>query len=81
MLVLTRKVGQQILIDKGVIQIKVLRVDGGVISIGLNAPQHIDIDREEVYLKKITQRQEAINVNVPGRYRALSNKLFGGKIS
>ena len=57
MLVLTRRIGQQILIGKGVIQMKVLKVEDGVISIGFNGPQHIDIDREEVYFKKIAQQQ------------------------
>ncbi|HAU2256048.1 carbon storage regulator [Legionella pneumophila] len=57
MLVLTRKAGQQILIGKGLIQMKVLKVDDDIISIGIKAPQHIDIDREEVYLKKLQQEQ------------------------
>lgn len=56
MLVLTRKIGQQILIGKGVIQMKVLKVEDGIISIGIKAPQHIDIDREEIYLKKLQQQ-------------------------
>ena len=55
MLVLTRKIGQQVLIGNGVIQLKVLKIDGGNISIGFNAPDYIDIDREEVYLKKLAQ--------------------------
>ncbi|HAT2009112.1 carbon storage regulator [Legionella pneumophila serogroup 1] len=57
MLVLTRKAGQQILIGKGLIQMKVLKVDDDIISIGIKAPQHIDIDREEIYLKKLQQEQ------------------------
>lgn len=57
MLVLTRKIGQQILIGKGLIQMKVLKVTDGIISIGINAPQHIDIDREEIYLKKLQQEK------------------------
>ncbi|AOU30069.1 TPA: carbon storage regulator [Legionella pneumophila subsp. pneumophila] len=57
MLVLTRKAGQQILIGKGLIQMKVLKVDDDIISIGIKAPQHIDIDREEIYLKKLQQGQ------------------------
>lgn len=57
MLVLTRKAGQQILIAKGLIQMKVLKVDDDIISIGIKAPQHIDIDREEIYLKKLQQEQ------------------------
>lgn len=57
MLVLTRRIGQQILIGKGVIQMKVLKVEDGIISIGIKAPQHIDIDREEIYLKKLQQQK------------------------
>ena len=60
MLVLTRKIGQQILIGNGSIQMKVLKIDDGVISIGINAPDHIDIDREEVFLRKMVRRQAAI---------------------
>lgn len=55
MLVLDRKVGQQVLIGKGAIEIKILRIRDGVISIGFNAPSNIDIDREEIYLKKLIQ--------------------------
>lgn len=55
MLVLTRKEGQQILMGKGKIQMKVLRINNGVISIGINAPQDIDIDREEIFIKKQEQ--------------------------
>ncbi|HAU1644266.1 TPA: carbon storage regulator [Legionella pneumophila] len=57
MLVLTRKAGQQILIGKGLIQMKVLKIDEDIISIGIKAPQHIDIDREEIYLKKLQQER------------------------
>ena len=55
MLVLTRKIGQQVLIGNGIIQMKVLKIDGGNISLGFNAPEDIDIDREEVYLRKLAQ--------------------------
>ncbi|HAT8326754.1 TPA: carbon storage regulator [Legionella pneumophila] len=57
MLVLTRKAGQQILMDKGRIQMKVLKVVDDIISIGIAAPEHIDIAREEVYLRNQAQRQ------------------------
>ena len=60
MLVLTRKIGQQILIGKGLIQMKVLKVTDDIISIGINAPQHIDIDREEIYLKKLSQEKARV---------------------
>lgn len=65
MLVLTRKIGQQVLIGNGVIQIKVLKVDNGIISIGFNAPSHIDIDREEIYLKKIIKRNDVATPQEP----------------
>ena len=61
MLVLTRREGQQVLIDKGTIQIKVLKVEGGKISIGFIAPENMDIDREEIYLKKLAQRAVLLN--------------------
>ena len=57
MLVLTRRLGQQILMNKGTIQFKVLKIDQGNISIGIHAPEHMDIDREEVYLKKQSQKR------------------------
>ena len=62
MLVLTRKIGQQILIGKGLIQMKVLKVTDDIISIGINAPQHIDIDREEIYLKKLSQEKAEVTL-------------------
>lgn len=64
MLVLTRKVGQQVLIGNGVIQMKVLRVDDDMISIGFKAPSNIDIDREEVYLRKAAKRASLLNQEV-----------------
>ena len=60
MLVLTRKIGQQILIGKGMIQMKVLKITDDIISIGIKAPQHIDIDREEIYLKKLQQEKARV---------------------
>lgn len=61
MLVLYRKIGEQIMIDKGSIQLKVMHVnaDDGMIAIGFKAPAHVDIDREEIFLKKLLQRPVA----------------------
>lgn len=61
MLVLTRKIGQQVLIGNGLVQMKVLNVVDGIISIGFSAPSHIEIDREEVYLRKLAQRTDLFN--------------------
>lgn len=59
MLVLTRKAGQQILMDKGRIQMKVIKVEDGIISLGINAPLHIDIAREEVFSQNMAQEKLA----------------------
>lgn len=53
MLVLTRRIGEQILIDKGQIQIKVLYERNGLIAIGIQAPAHVDIDRKEIFMRKL----------------------------
>ncbi|MEO8400572.1 MAG: carbon storage regulator [Gammaproteobacteria bacterium] len=53
MLVLRRKVGQSIILHgREVITVKVLRESQGIITIGVNAPRYIQVDREEIYLKK-----------------------------
>lgn len=62
MLVLTRKIGEQVLIGNGVIQMRILDVKGRTIRIGFVAPSHINIDREEIYLKKF---DEMINQKEP----------------
>jgi len=62
MLILMAKIGQRILIDNGVVQLKVLGVNDGIISIGFNAPSNIEIDREEIYLKKLIQRNKTIGL-------------------
>lgn len=52
MLVLNRKIGQQVLICNGLILVKVLNVNEETITLGFHAPQDINIDREEIYWKK-----------------------------
>ncbi|MBA2648287.1 MAG: carbon storage regulator [Legionella sp.] len=56
MLVLTRRVGEQILIDKGQIQVKVLAERNGTICIGVQAPAHIDVDRQEIFMRKLSNQ-------------------------
>jgi carbon storage regulator len=59
MLVLTRKPDQSIIIN-GNIKIQVLRVRGNAVSIGIDAPRDVIIDREETSMR----RQEGFRVNV-----------------
>jgi len=58
MLVLTRKVGETIIIG-GDIRVTVMEVDGRGVRIGVYAPPEIAVDREEIHIKK----QERANGN------------------
>jgi carbon storage regulator len=48
MLVLSRRVGESIIIGDN-IQVKVLKIDGNAVKIGIIAPTDVRIYREEVY--------------------------------
>ncbi|MBC8555964.1 MAG: carbon storage regulator CsrA [Candidatus Brocadiales bacterium] len=50
MLILTRKLGESIIIDENV-QISVIEINKNNIKIGVNAPKELTIYREEVFLK------------------------------
>jgi carbon storage regulator len=48
MLILSRRVGEALIIDKEV-KVHVLGVNGNQIRIGIDAPKHVSVHREEVY--------------------------------
>ena len=48
MLVLSRKLNEKIVIDGGVI-ITVVKIDRNQIRIGIEAPNHVQVFREEIY--------------------------------
>ena len=52
MLVLTRRVGEQIFLNKGQIKVKILFIRNGNVAIGIQAPPDVDVDREEIYYLK-----------------------------
>jgi carbon storage regulator len=52
MLVLTRKVGEEIIID-GCIRVTITGVKGDKVRIGITAPPEIRIDREEVHQRLV----------------------------
>jgi carbon storage regulator len=51
MLILSRKVGESIIID-GNIAVKVIDVNNGNVRLGIAAPHHIVVDRQEIYERK-----------------------------
>jgi carbon storage regulator len=65
MLVLTRKIGQKIILLNGTIEMIVLHAKGETVRIGIQAPLHIDVDREEIYLKKLFEQRVDANQAVP----------------
>lgn len=48
MLVLSRKIGESVVID-GRIKVKVVRLEGDVVKLGIEAPPDIPIHRQEIY--------------------------------
>lgn len=49
MLVLTRRVGEKILIDSGRITVEVTQIGGGKTRLAIDAPKDVSVNREEVY--------------------------------
>ena len=65
MLVLSRKPGEEIVID-GNIRVQVIAVRGDKVRLGITAPVHVPVDRAEVHARK--PRGEALRT--PGSIRA-----------
>lgn len=63
MLKLSRRIGQQIFIKKGQIEIHILYIKDGQVGLGIKAPKHIDVDRKEIFLLKRTAKLEESQKN------------------
>ena len=59
MLVLSRKSNESIVID-GRIIVKVVRVDGDVVKLGIQAPSSVPVHRQEVYDEIQRNNREAL---------------------
>jgi carbon storage regulator len=59
MLILSRKSGESIVID-GRIHVKVIRVEGEVVKIGIEAPMDVPVHRHEVYEEIQRSNQQAL---------------------
>lgn len=59
MLILSRKVGESIVID-GRIIVKVMRLEGDVLKLGIEAPPEVPVHRQEVYEEIQSSNQGAV---------------------
>jgi carbon storage regulator len=59
MLILSRKSGESIVID-GRIHVKVVRVEGDVVKVGIEAPSDVPVHRQEVYDEIQCSNQQAL---------------------
>ena len=50
MLILTRRVGESVVIDDG-ITLTVLSIKGNQVRLGVNAPKHVTVHREEIHAR------------------------------
>jgi carbon storage regulator len=56
MLVLTRKIGEQIVIGDD-IKIKIVEVKGKQVRVGIEAPRSVEVNREEIYKQKNAHKE------------------------
>ena len=58
MLILTRRVNETVMIGDG-ITVTVLSINNNQVRLGVNAPRHVPVHREEIYEKIRQQSQPA----------------------
>ena len=56
MLILTRRIGESVMIDSEV-KVTVLGVKGNQVRIGIDAPKHVSVHREEIYMRILEEKQ------------------------
>ena len=59
MLILTRRVGEKLIIGEDV-TVTVLSVKGNQVRIGIDAPRDVSVNREEIY-QRILKEKKALN--------------------
>lgn len=82
MLILSRKTNECIVID-GRIIVKIVRVDGEVVKLGIEAPLDVPVHRQEVYQEIQRNNREALTQGRPALPKlpkaAVATKNFKGQ--
>ncbi|MFZ5760730.1 MAG: carbon storage regulator CsrA [Thermodesulfobacteriota bacterium] len=58
MLILSRKIGEAIIIADD-IKVRVLESKGGLVKLGVDAPEQVTVHREEIYLRIVEENRRA----------------------
>lgn len=72
MLILSRKIGESVVIDGRVI-VKIIRTDGDTVKVGIEAPSSIPVHRQEVYEEIQRANREAATRAPLGQVPSLAN--------
>ncbi|MEK7781663.1 MAG: carbon storage regulator CsrA [Verrucomicrobiota bacterium] len=73
MLILSRKTNESIVID-GRITVKIVRVEGDVVKLGVEAPADVPVHRQEVYEEIQRNNKEALTQGRPALPRLPEGK-------
>lgn len=71
MLVLSRKIGEQITVGNSV-KVTVLSFDRGIVRLGIEAPKSIPVHRKEVHDKIVELNKQAATTNIKALKNAFS---------
>lgn len=78
MLILSRKTNESIVID-GRIRVKIVRVEGEVVKLGVDAPPDVPVHRQEVYEEIQRNNREALTQGRPALPRLPRTKAGARK--
>jgi carbon storage regulator len=73
MLVLTRRAGESIMIDDQ-IELKVLKIRGSQVHVGIEAPRHATVHRKEVWLRIQDENAEEAKAQLIDGAQPVSNR-------
>ena len=75
MLFITRKETETLMLNN--IEVRIVKIEGDCVRIGIQAPPEVSVHREEVYKKVIEANQDAATSKVPESVFELSRHFRG----